>query len=285
MIRKFCDLHTHSNHSDGTFTPAELIKEAEERELYAIALTDHNTVTGLHEFLKAAKNSSVKAIPGIEISTAFEGTELHIVGLFIAPEHYRKVTAFTDRINENKRISNIKLVDALQKDGYDIDYKTLISRLPDGKYIFNRAHVAAELTEKGYVSSIAEAFETLLSKDGKYYCEPQRLSSLEAISFLKSINSTVILAHPFLNFNEAQLRSFLPYAKGCGLDGIETLYSYPENAEELWKLSAQIAQEFNLKQSGGSDFHGTRKPHISLGIGAGNLAVPSEFALQLNSTR
>lgn len=277
MKQGYCDLHTHSNHSDGTFTPAELIAEAERTGLSAIALTDHNTVVGLPSFLAAAKGSSVEAIPGIEISTEYGDTELHILGLFIEERHYGAITEKMKLIDENKERSNIDLIRALAEAGYDITYEEVASRLPDGT--FNRSHVGEVLTEKGYTPSISEAFRTVLSKDGGFYKQPRRLPVFETIAFLKSIGAVAVLAHPFLNLGVDELRVFLSEAVKHGLDGMEVLYS--EYSEETIALARSIAREFGICESGGSDFHGGRKPGVAMGTGKGTLAIPVELVSQL----
>lgn len=277
MCKKYCDLHTHSVYSDGTYTPEALIDEAERIGLSAIALTDHNTVAGLPAFLAAAEGRAVNAIAGIEISTDYGKTELHILGLFLDSSQYGALNEKLEQLKRNKAASNVRLIQSLQAAGYDVDYETLCQAVPGGQ--FNRAHVATVLTEKGYVSSVKEAFDTVLSKDTGFYTEPKRLPVFEVIAFLKSIGATVVLAHPFLNLNEDELRVFLREAVKHGLDGMETVYSTYD--DETSRKACEIAAEFGIKQSGGSDFHGTRKPDISLGTGTGTLAVPAEFVAAL----
>ena len=275
---KYCDLHTHSHYSDGTCSPAELISEAEAKGLSAVVLCDHNTVGGLGEFFAAAKDSAVEAIGGVEFSTDYGDTELHIVGMFITPEHIEAVDGMAAELRRRKDKSNIALVENLQRGGYDIDYEELKAANPG---IVNRAHIAAKLTEKGYTGSIKEAFSTLLAKDGRYYVQPKRLDVFETIKFIKSIGAVAILAHPFLSLSEAELRKFLPEATKCGLDGMETLYS--EYDEATTELAMRIAREFGIKESGGSDYHGARKPGISLGTGRGDLRVPEALLEELRS--
>ena len=277
MNRQFCDLHTHSNRSDGTYTPAELIAEAERVGLSAVALTDHNTVAGLPQFLEAARGSSVEAIPGIEISADYGDCELHILGLFIAEQHYDAITKLLMPLFANKEQSNVELIVALVKAGYDITYDEVAARVPHGQ--FNRSHVGEVLAEKGYTPSIAEAFCTVLSKSGGLYRQPKRLPALEVISFLRSIGATPVLAHPFLSLSEKELRLFLGEAVKHGLCGMETVYSTYD--DETARLAVSIAEEFGLKQSGGSDFHGARKPDIAMGTGRGNLLVPFAFVEEL----
>lgn len=274
---KYCDLHTHSYFSDGTYSPTELITEAEERGLAAIVLCDHNTVDGLGEFLAAAEGKSVKAVAGIEFSTDYGEIELHIVGMYIDPCHFNAINEMVTELRRRKDESNMTLIKNLRADGYEVDYDEIRSRT---KGIVNRAHIAAKLTEKGYTGSIKEAFDTLLSKESKYYVQPRRLDVFETIKFIKSIGAVAVLAHPFLNLNEDELRAFLPKARECGLDAMETLYSTYDEATAA--LAAEMAREYGLKESGGSDFHGDRKPDISLGVGRGDLRVPVSFLEELH---
>ena len=279
-MHQYCDLHTHSNYSDGTCSPAEIIAQAETLRLCAVALTDHNTVAGLPEFLSAAQNKSVEAIAGVEISTNYDETELHIVGLFLKPETFGTIAAFLENFNQKKEESNRLLIHNLNRAGCHLDYSEICRAHPKGTV--NRAVIAASLLEKGYVSSINDAFNGLLSKKAGYYIPPERLSSFDAIDFLQSVGAVPVLAHPFLNLKtEKALRHFLTEAVSHGLAAMETIYS--SYSPETEALARHIALEFGLKESGGSDFHGQTKPHIALGSGKGNLAVPAVFAKALKN--
>jgi len=149
---KLCDLHTHSVFSDGTCTPAEVIRLAKAANLSAVALTDHNTVAGLPHFLTAAADSGVEAVPGVEFSTDYGEKELHILALFVRPEHYSVITEVLEDASRRKEQSNIDLVQALNRAGYALDYAAIKARTPNGQV--NRAHIAAELTRLGYTEDI-----------------------------------------------------------------------------------------------------------------------------------
>lgn len=274
----YCDLHIHSVFSDGTYTPAQLIAEAERIGLSAVALTDHNTVAGLPDFVTAGEGSSVKAVPGCEFSTDYNGVELHILGLWIRPEHYQTVTELLEKAQREKEESNRNLVAALNAAGYAIDYEKVAARSQGS---VNRAHIAAELMEAGYISSIQEAFQSLLTKKRGFYKPPQRIGAFDCIRFIKSIGAKAVLAHPFLNLKEeSALRSFLPEAVEAGLDGMEVAYSKFTPVQTA--LAQQIASDFGLAFSGGSDFHGVNKPDIALGVGRGDLRVPAEWEISLS---
>lgn len=277
--RSFCDLHTHSDYSDGTATPAEIVEEAERIGLAAVALTDHNCVDGLLEFMKAAEGKQVEAILGVEFSTWYEEIEreLHIVALYVDPVHFDAIKELVRKPHEAKERSNLDLIEALDGVGIKLDYEEMKQKTKNGR--INRAHFAAEMAELGYVSSRSEAFSKYLDPSLGLYHPPKRLSAFEAIAFIKSIGAVAVLAHPLMHLNLNELRRFLPEAKKFGLDAIETVYSEFSPVQTEQAIAA--AQEFDMLQSGGSDFHGDNKPHISLGIGVRNLQVPADFAEKL----
>lgn len=263
----FCDLHTHTVYSDGTLTPAQLIRAAEEANLGAVALCDHNTVKGLPEFLEAARGSTVEAVPGIEFSTEYRGTELHILGLFVKPEHYGAINELLDEAMRQKEQSNIALLEKLQEQGIRVDYRQ-IKETAAGNV--NRAVIGAYLVEHGYCQTMKEAFHRWLSLDRGFYVPPKRPDAFETVRFIKSIGAVSVLAHPFLNLEAGELREFLSQTEG--LDAMEVFY--PKYSPEQTELAGQIAEEFGLVKSGGSDFHGDNKPDIRIGVGRGSLAVP-----------
>ena len=164
---KTCDLHTHSTFSDGTLTPAGLVKLAEQTGLSAVALTDHNTTKGLRAFQEAGAQSSVLTVPGCEFSTDYGNTELHIVGLFL-PEHaWPQIEQYAAQLRINKQRSNKLLIERLREAGYDITYAEAEAAAADAD-TFNRAHVAGILVQKGYVKDRKEALATVLHENCGY---------------------------------------------------------------------------------------------------------------------
>ena len=273
-MKKRCDLHTHSCFSDGTFTPTQLIRLAEEAGLAAVALCDHNTVAGLGEFVASGRESTVEAVPGVEFSTEYRGRELHILGLFIQEQHYEAVNALLAEALERKKQSNMRLLEKLREQGLSVDYESV--RAEAGGTV-NRAVIGAYLVRQGCCGSMEEAFDRWLNLDRGLYVPPKRPDAFEIIRFIKSIGATAVLAHPFLNLDEAQLRQFLEQA--TELDGMEVYYS--KFSAEQTALAERIAEAFGLVRSGGSDFHGSNKPDISIGTGRANLAVPLESLEEL----
>ncbi len=274
---ELCDLHAHTVYSDGTDTPAQLVEKAEAAGLSAIALTDHNNIGGLEEFLQAARGKRVQAVPGIEFSTDYKGVELHILGLWIPAAFYGPITEQMGEQLRQKELSNRALVERLQKAGYALDYETIRARTLDG-YV-NRAHIAVELTQQGYTESVQDAFSRLLSVKNGYYVPPKMLQSLDVIRWISQMGAVSVLAHPFLNVDEAGLREFLQEAVPAGLHGMEVRYGMYDEATT--ELSMALAEEFSLLPSGGSDYHGDNKPHIQLGKGRGALAIPMDYCMRL----
>ncbi len=271
--KRRCDLHTHSCFSDGTYTPVRLVKQAESLGLSALALTDHNTTGGLSEFMEAGRNSSVITVPGCEFSTEYQGKEVHVVGLFFKEKYWPEVDDFLELTNIAKHNSNLRMIDNLRARGYDVTYDEAAALTESGE--FNRAHVAKVLMTKGYVGSVKEAFDTLLKEGNGIYTPAKRITSIAAIRFIKAFGAAAVIAHPLLNLTYGELNEFLPKAKNSGLDAIETRYT--EYDEEMRYAADLLAEKFELKRSGGSDFHGENKPGIRLGSGRGDLIVPHEF--------
>ncbi len=266
---KQCDLHTHSNCSDGSFSPAELVRAADAIGLTAIALTDHNTTKGLRAFLDAGLHSNVQTVAGCEFSTDYQGRELHIVGLFLPEDAWDQVEVFVSQLQTAKRESNLQLIANLQAAGYQLTFAEVAATTDADA--FNRAHVAQVLCTKGYVSSVKEAFQTILREEQGYYIPPKRPDAFAAVRFIRSIGGAAVLAHPFLNLDTEGLMQFLPEAKENGLDAVEVYYT--EFDETMTAEIKQIAARFGLLESGGSDFHGTAKPDIALGKRRGTIFV------------
>lgn len=277
---KTCDLHTHSVYSDGTLTPFELVDAAVGSGLSALAMTDHNTVAGLPDFVCAAEGKPIEIVPGVEFTTADNGIELHILGLFVTPEMYGDINRYIARATELKDESNYKLINRLRERGYDITFREVIE---NSKGHINRANIAAQLVKKGYLKSISEGFETILHKKYGLYEPPERLSSTDTISFIRSIGAVAVWAHPYFHMTFDQAEEFLPRAVKAGLQGMETMYSTYD--EETTLKAREVCGRFGLCESGGSDFHGANKPHILLGKGQGNLQIPYAFYEKLKALK
>ncbi|MCM1039490.1 MAG: PHP domain-containing protein [Roseburia sp.] len=270
---KAIDLHVHSNRSDGSYTPSELVDYALQKGLTAIALTDHDTIDGLAEALSYAQDKPIEVIPGIEFSTKYEDRDIHVVGLYIrydAPAFQAQLQAFVDsRINRN-----IKMCANLQGAGIDITYEKLCAENPDA--VITRAHYASYLTDHGYVANRAEAFDKYLGDHSKYFVPREKVTPSQAVELILKAGGVPILAHPPLYHMEHEhLDALVARLKQDGLMGIETLYCSYSGKEE--RDMFRLAQKYDLLPSGGSDFHGANKPGLDLGCGYGKLFVPEDI--------
>ena len=183
-MEKLCDLHAHSTASDGTLTPTQLLQLAADTGLSAVVLCDHNTVAGLPEFTQAAKAFDLEAVPAIEFTTEFGETELHILALYVKPADYPEINKILDDFKRRKAESNVHLVAALARAGYEIDYDTI---LQEHSYV-NRAHIAQALMDGGYVASVKEAFKTLLKPEQGYYVPVMKQSVENNLSILQGLS-------------------------------------------------------------------------------------------------
>ncbi len=278
-----CDLHVHSCYSDGSLTPEELIALAQRTGVKAVALCDHNTVSGLSRFETAAEGTGVLAVPGVEITACFQGAEVHVLGLFLRVDVRDALREYLRPLNSAKEENNRSLVWKLQAGGYGISYEEVREKAAPA--LPNRVHFANVLMEKGYVSSVQEAFRTVLAEDGGFYeSRPsEKKDALEAVELLASLGAVPVLAHPLMDLTEAQLRAFLPTAKRRGLVALEAIY--PRFSREKRALLEDLAREFGLCISGGSDFHGTNKPDIQMGSGKQNIFVPMELCQALQRAK
>lgn len=253
---KICDLHTHTNFSDGSDSVTDLVTKAAENGIGALALTDHNTVEGLPSFLEETRRVGIEGVAGVELSCDYESGEVHILALFLDESSYPRIEQLCADMASSKIESNRALISALKEQGYRIEsFDEIYERSVHGNV--NRAHIAESLIRAGYVSSIKEAFSGILSVERGYYVPPRRIDAMDAISHISEIGAVSVIAHPYLNLTHAQLERFLPQAKEAGLVGMETYY--PEYDLGIHNLARQTAKKFALLESGGSDYHGERK--------------------------
>lgn len=266
---KRIDLHVHSNQSDGTLSPKELVRHAFSCCLSAFALTDHDNINGLAEAIKEADHCNMEVIPGIEFSTEYHGTDLHIVGLdfdWNDPDFLPSVQFY----QEERLRRNQKMIDKMAADGIDISWQQMTESF--GSAMWTRAHFGRYLVEHQCAESISDAFEHYLGEGCPYYIPRQKVSPFEVIALLHRFGGIPVLAHPFqYRFTDKELRTLLKSLREYGLLGMEVYYSGYSHSQEEYLLA--LAREFHLAPSGGSDFHGANKPNISLGSGTGNLQL------------
>lgn len=274
------DLHTHSNASDGTYTPYELVRLARNIGLKAIALTDHDTTGGLREALDTGREMDTEVIPGCELSVQYKG-QMHILGLWIRP-HAPALNASLLELRNKRNARNEIIVEKLNTQGVDITLEEI--RTLAGEASIGRPHICRVLMNKGAVSSVQEAFDRFLGPHGSAYVPKEKFNPEKAISILKDEQATVVLAHPFsMMLDEKNLQKELTRLKDLGLDGVEVFY--PEHTRQQTELYLSLCQKLDLLPSGGSDFHGTVKPHIKLGKGRGKLNLPYSLLESMKNKR
>ena len=277
---KTCDLHLHSYYSDGTCSPREVLLKAKEEGLSAVALTDHNTIKGLNEFISFGEELGIETVAGVEITCEFIGKEIHMLALFLTPENYPEIENLLNNYVKKEEERNVMLASKLNGAGYEVDYSIMKEEYGDN---INRVHFAKELLKLGYVSSIQNAFDTILKEGAGFYTVPKRLSALEVVSFIKKIGAVSVWAHPALSLSNSEIVKFLKQAVPQGLNAMETDYTtYTAKQTEFLK---NLAIKFNLLFSGGSDFHGANKPATKIGVGYGNLNIPYTYLENLKKIK
>ena len=273
----YIDLHCHSNASDGSLSPTELVKLAHSLGLQAVALTDHDTLGGLQEAMLASRTIDIELIPGVEISAEFPHGTMHILGYFVWDGRDSLSTSL-DRLQKARAERNPRMVDSLNELGFTISLED-VAKFSGGGQI-GRPHMAQALLEKGYVSSFHEAFDRYLAKGKPAYVEKFRFSPADAVTMIRKAGAVPGLAHPFtLDLEPPDLESVVFDLKGSGLEAIE-VYS-PEHTNEQVEIYQKIARQFDLAVTGGTDFHGAINPEIHLGSGRGNFRVPYTLLQEL----
>ena len=277
------DLHTHSIASDGSDTPSELLGLALERKLTGIALTDHDTLSGLPEFLARARGENIIAVPGLEISSSLYNKEIHILGLFIDPSS-EKLADFLLKTRQNRNSRNSQILEKLNIMGYRITLEELES-FAQGESI-GRPHLARLLVKKEYFETIQDAFDHCLKRGARAYSPRVLAPPEESIRVIHEAGGLAFWAHPVYRTSGGErsfVRRYLRQLVPLGLDGIEAFYSLFSVAQHTMIL--EMAKEFNILVSGGSDYHGMNQPSIQLGTGSGSLEVPDSVLETLLARR
>lgn len=275
------DLHLHSTASDGTDTPREIVAKAAELGLKAIALTDHDTVSGLPAAQEAGRELGMEVVPGIEVSSDYKENNVHILGYFIDPlcPALRPVLGWMEH---ERRARNEKMVAMMQRDGLDISLEELSREYP--RSVIGRPHMAEHLMNKGYTFSVKEGFDRYLDVGRPYYLPKRRIPVAEAVTAICAAGGVPVLAHPLqYRYPREEVIELLETAKRLGIRAVEAYYG--EHSEEEEKFLLSMAEKYGFGVSGGSDYHGTRKPQIVMGTGTGRLLVPAAVLDGLKALR
>ncbi|MCK5113476.1 MAG: PHP domain-containing protein [Phycisphaerae bacterium] len=271
--RRLIDLHTHSTASDGTVSPSDLIDLADRRKLAAVAITDHDTTTGLPAAVaRAERYPQLHLIPGIEISAMFSenpGGIMHILGLGVDPDS-PSLKKLCRHLRQQREQRNPRIIAKLQSLGIDIEMDDVLQQVPGSQNpderIVGRVHMAKVLVNKGFAKSTQEAFDRYLGGDAPAFVDKERLTPREAITGIVDSGGAAVIAHPaqLRCCNSAQLRRLLKELIAVGLTGLECYHS--QHTPEQTRLYLDFARELNLLVTGGSDYHGLGKPDTPLGV-------------------
>ncbi|HXX73794.1 MAG TPA: PHP domain-containing protein [Nitrospiraceae bacterium] len=271
------DLHLHTTHSDGSLRPADVLTLAQKAGVSALAITDHDIMDGLPEAMAVGTQLGIEVLPGVEISS-FDGKgELHILG-YCLNWRDEKLQSRLAVLRASRHRRNPLIVERLQAMGLELTYDEV--RALAGTESVGRPHIARVLMEKGYVTSAKEAFDRYLAEGRPGYVARELPSPAEAISWIKEAQGVAVLAHPtWVKESDTALPAFVRALKDNGLGGIEVHYSTHTQQQTMRFL--ELAKQFDLLVTGGSDFHGLTKPDIEVGVGRGSLKVPEQLLAPL----
>ncbi len=264
------DFHLHTTHSDGSCTPTEVVNMAHRAGVTALAITDHDIMTGVAEAIAVGQQCGIEVIPGVEISSLAGNSELHILGYFLDclnPDLLERLKTLRD----SRHRRNPQIIERLQTLGIDITYDEV--RALAGTGSIGRPHIARVLMDKHVVASAKEAFDRFLAEGKPAYVPRELPNPAEAIRWIKAAHGLAVLAHPtWVKVTELPLVDLVRQLKADGLDGVEVYYS--THAARQTREYLGLAQQLGLLVTGGSDFHGLTKPDIEVGIGKGTLHIP-----------
>ncbi len=274
------DLHAHTDQSDGSLSPAELVALARQTGLAALAITDHDTFTGYEQAVEAAHAIELQLVRGIELNTRMNSDPgsrrraVHLLAYFVSDAPASAFTNWLEEERTERRDRNRRLAEKLQGQRIEITLEEVEAR---GRSLAGRPHFARILVEKGYARNSEEAFQRYLGEQAASFVPRDSKTTAEVIGIVRSAGGVPVIAHPVrLGLGREQERDLLTEYREAGLLGLEIYHS--EHPPELQAHYRQLAEELGLRPTGGSDFHGEIKPEIELGTGiAGNIRVPMEF--------
>ncbi|MEM9267090.1 MAG: PHP domain-containing protein [Cyanobacteria bacterium P01_F01_bin.13] len=260
------ELHCHTTFSDGTLTPTQLVERAIAKGVKALAITDHDTISGWDEARSAAQSHGLEIVPGIELSTTYNGRSMHILGFY--PDADKLQEPLCDRIQGRHRRAQ-KMVDKLTELGFPIELPPMSGRTAPG-----RPHIAKALVAAGHVTSQQEAFQRFIGDHGPAYVPYEKFTAQEGIELLRSCGAVPVWAHPFL-FRAGIVEEVLPELVKAGLMGVEVYHPHHSFSEE--DVLEDLCQQYDLVMTGGSDYHGPQKKHKAGNVDLNSLNLPLEL--------
>lgn len=276
MSSSFVDLHTHSTASDGTDSPAVLVQKAARTGLSALALTDHDTVSGLDEAAQEAEKLGIDLLPGVEISAHYPRPGImHLLGYGFDP-HHPTLTALLIRLQAGREERNAFLLRELNAVGVQVTEGELLA-VAGGRGVVGRPHFARLLTLKGYVPHPTAAFRYYLGNAGRFRFDRYEPTAREVFEVIHAAGGIVSLAHPLQlrRENHAQLAHLIKDLADQGLDAVETIYN--DHRESFVAELQDLCRRYGLLPTGGSDYHGSAKKWLTLGKAGDTRRVPREW--------
>jgi predicted metal-dependent phosphoesterase TrpH len=269
------DLHSHTNESDGTFSPAQLIDEAVRAGVRILGITDHDTFAGHDAAAPLVREAGVELICGIELSTKLHAHSVHLLGYFLGNDGPDGFRGWVMEQQASRRERNVRLAARLQELGFDITIEEAEAR---GRGMTGRPHFAMLMLEKGYVTNLRQAFDQYLDESAKGYVFRREPDFAEGVSQIRKAGGIASLAHPVRV--RGDVPALMPELCAAGLNAIEAYHS-DHDAHDTEQFLG-LAKRYGLMVTGGSDFHGAVKPEVMLGTGCeGNLRIPDDLVDRL----
>ena len=264
------DLHSHTNESDGTCSPAQLVVEAHRAGVTILGITDHDTFKGYDVALPAAAETGLELICGIELSTKLHGHSVHLLGYFLGGQNLAEFRTWIAGQQAERRDRNARLAVRLRELGFDV---TLAEAEARGRGMTGRPHFAQILVEKGYVANLRQAFDDYLDESAKGYVFRREPQFGEAVARVRAAGGIASLAHPVRV--KGDIPALMPELCASGLNAIEAYHS--DHSPEDTELYLGLARQYGLHLTGGSDYHGAIKPNVTFG----SLHVPDDLVDRL----
>jgi predicted metal-dependent phosphoesterase TrpH len=265
------DLHSHTNQSDGSCSPEQLVEEAVRAGVTTLGITDHDTFAGYDQALGAARSAGLELVCGIELSTKLHGHSVHLLGYFFGSDGLTGFRRWVLEVQASRRERNVRLAQRLRELGFDITIEEAEAR---GRGMTGRPHFAQIMVEKGYVRGFREAFDEYLDESAKGYVYRHEPQFAEGVKRVREAGGVASLAHP-IRVN-GDVPALMPELRDAGMNAIEAYHS--DHDAEHTAMYLALAKQYGMLVTGGSDFHGDVKPGVKLGTGyGGNLHIPEDL--------